>query len=457
MASRLYSPTHKQWDHTGFIFPEVEISDSTSPPVQFKPADWLPVVRQDTKYEDWIVIMPGKVVATDLLGNVVPAGYRIKFEVAGASTALTYTADDYGRTVDLTTGSLYATNGTTNYTQTQVTDALIARGLIRATEYARDFINKPIGYAPYAMVQWCGGDGMNPANFRQHNYCRQHQVAVKTDANLQMPLVPAAQATETMGDGSISNSAITFGTSQWHSATGLHATTRYASLVAVGNSVVGYVFGKYPVAKNSNNTAMSFSTTGLTGKTEVESIAAVLAGGANYYYVDWDAGVLFVYSSGGTAVPTGFTDGTTTVTYYHYESAGTSLATIAMATGDLVPGDFVTFDTHSNYVEWVFDIGTCTGGASGECYAADPTYDSGSDDVISAQLEAAITQAITWPVAQVVGIVTGPVGALETVRTHYTGLTATERMPGSATGGQTDAQNLSGASFKTVILNFLAR
>jgi hypothetical protein len=202
---------------------------------------------------------------------------------------------------------------------------------------------------------------------------------------------------------------------------------------------------------------MTFSTTGLTGKTEVDSIAAVLAGGANYYYIDYDAGVLFVYSSGGTAVPTGFTDGVTTCNYYHYESAGTSLATIAMATGDLNPGDFVTFDTNSNYVKWTFDIGTCTGGAAGDVYAGDPDYPGGTASTISAQLEAAITQAITWPVAQVVGIVNGPVGGLEMVRTQYTGLTATERMPGTATGGQTDAQNLSGAAFKTAILNFLAR
>jgi hypothetical protein len=41
--------------------------------------------------------------------------------------------------------------------------------------------------------------------------------------------------------------------------------------------------------------------------------------------------------------------------------------------------------------------------------------------------------------------------------TQYTNLTAYEKMPGTATGGMTDAQNLSGAADQTAIINFLSR
>jgi hypothetical protein len=41
--------------------------------------------------------------------------------------------------------------------------------------------------------------------------------------------------------------------------------------------------------------------------------------------------------------------------------------------------------------------------------------------------------------------------------TQYHTLTAVEKMPGTATAGLSDAQNLAGAANKTVIINFLSR
>lgn len=453
MANVYNTVTHAQWDHTGFIFPEVEWSGSEYPGGEFKPADYLPLVRYEKKMENWMVIMPGKPIALDRLGRVVPAGMKVAFDVASGSTALTYTANDYTESViDLTTGVAYATNGTTNYTQNQLTLALRARGLIRATEVARDFVSTPIGYAPYAFLQWCGGDGFNPVNYRRHNYNMQHQTAVGCDKVLQVPLVPAEETTETMGDGTISGSAITFGTSQWHNATGLAATTRYSSLVSAGDNVVGYVFGKPPVATQVANHT-EFTCTALSGKSEVSSIGAV---SSTTYYVDYEAGVMFVYAAGGTAVPSPFVDGTTTITYYTYEDAATGSANLAMALGDLRPGDFVTFDSNGNWIRAHIDIGTAPNGTDGH-YTSDPDYSAGTDANISAQLEATIEEAVFRTLGQVMAVVEYPRSGLERVKTQYTGLTAVERMPGTATQGMVDALNLAGGADRMVVINFLAR
>jgi hypothetical protein len=456
--TRLYDATHKQWNHTGHITPEVEISESQYPFAELKPAAWLPVQRYDTKTEDWAVLAAGKVVAVDREGRGVPAGLKFAFEAAAGTNVLTYTANDYETgTTDLTTGVAYATNGTTNYTQTQVTTALRNRGLILAAETARDFISWPVGYAPYTYWQWCGGDGWDPSEYRRHNYNTQHQTAIGTDKVLQIPLVPAQQAAETMGDGTISGAAITFGTSQWHNATGLHATTRYASLVAAADNVVGYVFGRTPVAKITTNTPITDSGSTLASWSEVGSIADVMALGSGYFYIDYDAGVMFVYESGGNAVPAGFTDGVSTITYYQYETAAAGSTSYAQVIGDVKVGDFLTFDDNSNYVKFTSDILAAFGGAGGDAFSADPDYDTAADADISAQLEAAITQARLGVIGQVIAVLAYPRSGLEKVMTQYQNLTATEKMPGTATAGMTDALNLSGGANRVAIINFCQR
>ncbi len=458
--TQLYNASMKQWDHTGYVVPEFEHSESQYPSAELNPAAWLPVQRYDKKVEEYTVAATGKVVALDRQGKAVPAGLNLSFEAAGGSTILTYVAADYSEgTIDLTTGVSYATNGTTTYTQTEVTTALRALGLISATEFARDFIGEPVGYAPYTYWQWCGGDGWDPTRFRKHNHSLQHQVAIGTDKVVQVPLLPAAEATETMGDGSISAAAITFGTSQWHTSAALSVTTRYSSLVTSGTSIVGYVFGKFPVATITEETPITDSGSTLAAKTEVDSIAAVLAGGSSYFYIDYEAGVLFLWEQDGNAVPTGFTDGTSTITYYAYEDASTAnTGDITVCTGNLQPGDFVTFDARSDYVKWTPDIGTASGAADGEAYSADPEYDTeATNSVISGQLEAAIHDAVTRPIGQVLAIWQWPRSGIDKVMTQYTTLGNVEQMPGTATGGRTDSLNISGSSDKVVVINFIRR
>lgn len=463
MATRMYEANFKQWDHSGNVVPEVEHSESQYPSAELKPAAWLPVQRYDKKNESYAVINAGKVIAVDREGRVVPAGLRKAFEVGGGTTVLTYTATDSTEgVIDLATGSTVAAAGST-YTQAQLTAALKTRNLIRSTEYACDFISRPVGYAPYSFWKWCGGDGYNPAQFVQHNYCLQTQVAAGCDKVLQIPHLPAVETAEVMGDGgAISDIAIVFGGGgpsavAWKSATGIHATLKYASLVAATDNVIAYVFGEYPVAKNiSWTTPITDSASNLASMTEVNSIADVIAGGSSYYYIDYEAGVMFLYEAGGNAVPAAWTNGATTITYYSYENVATGSANYATVIGDINVGDFVTFNATSDYIKWVPDIGTCSGNA-GDVYAGDPDYPGGVAATISAQLEAFTRDSVMQVIGQVVAVWTWPRSALDKVATQYTQLSVMERMPGTATLGMTDALSQSGSANKMVIINFCAR
>ncbi len=454
--TQLYNSTHKQWDHVGHIVPEVEQGESQYPHFDSKPAAWLPVNRYDNKVEEYMVVTAGKVIALDKQGRVVPAGLKLSFEAAGGSTVLSYVAADVSSgTIDLTTGA--SVLAPADYTQTQVTTALRNQCLIGASEFARDFISDPVGYARYSYFQWCGGDGWNPALFRRHNHSLQSQVAIGCDKVLQAPLVPAVETAETQGGGvAIADTAIAFGTGAWKSSAGIASTARYASEVTNSDSVVAMVFEKAPVAKIFLNTPITDSAGTLTGMTEVDSIAAVIAGGSSYFFIDYEAGVMFLYELGGNAIPTGF-DTANTITYYTYEDAATGTADILQALGNLQSGDFVTFDANSNFVKWAPAISTATGGASGAAYTTDPDYGSGTDSDISDQLESFVKEAQTRCIGQVLDIIEGPMSGLEKVMTQFTSLGNVERMPGTATEGLTDAQVQAGASNKMVIINFLNR
>ncbi len=454
--TRLYEGNHKQWDHTGFVVPEVEHSESQYPSAELKPASWLPVVRYDKKVEEYTVIAAGKVVALDMTGAVVPAGLKLSFEAAGGSTVLTYVQADVDEgSIDLTTG--VSVTAAVTYTQTEVTTALRARALIGAAEYARDFISEPVGYARYSYWQWCGGDGWNPALFRKHNHSLQHQVAIGCDKVLEAPLVPAVETAETQGGGNaIADTAIAFGTAAWLSATGISLTTRYSSLVSVGDSVVAMVLNRVPAAKITLNTPISDSLSSLASMTEVDSIAAVISGGSSCFYIDYDASVVFLFEAGGNAIPSGFSTAAT-ITYYQYETSATGTQDIVQVIGDIDEGDFLTFDSNSNFIKFAPTIAAASGGASGDAYSADPDYDSAGDADISAQLESFVVGAKTRCVAQVLAVWAWPRSGLEKVMTQYTTLTAYERMPGTATGGLSDAQIQAGAANRTVVINFLSR
>ena len=212
-----YSPTHKVWDHVGNILPDIGLSEGESPAVEFKPASWLPVQMRDKYYEVYYVVLPGKAVALDPDGRVMPAEYGL----TGASVVYVQADVDEG-VVDIATGNTLtavktvvlneltgvrdaawtaATAGTTG-----VTSGFMGRFGAASDAYGQpgafvDATRKPaIGVAPYGYFQWAGGDGTNPAELRQHNHMLQHQVAVLCDYVIKLPYVPAVVAAAQTAD-----------------------------------------------------------------------------------------------------------------------------------------------------------------------------------------------------------------------------------------------------------------
>jgi hypothetical protein len=455
----------------GRITPNIEWSESHRPHFESTPAPWLPVQRREEEYEYYIVVSSGKVVAESREGELVPAGLRKAWNVAGGSNTLAYTATDVSEEViDLTTG--VAVTAPVTYTQTQLTTALRQRGLIRHTEFAMDFVSKPIGFASYNYYKAAGSDHYNPANLYQHNFRPQALAAVTCDYASTFPVLPAVATTETMANDRTAgannlmenyfNGTTTPRVAGWFNSTQIHEVDRYASLVAAGANVVAYMFVNYPVAHITGESPITPSVSGMVR--EVDAIGSISAAGD--YYLDYEVGVMFLYEAGGDAIPSPWT-AAATITYYHYATAGTAtntVSTYACATGNLEYGDFLTYDTNSNLVKATLDIANAEGyNASGTVYSVDPAYNSGNDDVISLQLEQAIDNHVFGVVGQIIGTTVFGEGRhskdyLDRVYTSYQGQTTVNlQTPGSATGGRTDQLTYANAAERMIIVNLILR
>ena len=222
-----YTGNHKSWDHVGNIIPDVEHSEGIRPHGEFMPASWLPVQFYEKFYENWLVMTPGKIVAFDNDGRVVPAQYGL------ANATITYTANDYAAgTIDARTGVAYTTDGTTTFNVSAATD-FMGRGITLT-------VSKPVGVCSYPVLQWAGDgtaddDGFNPAALKQHNYNMQHCVAILCDYVLELPLVPAKATSETL------------------------TTSTWSSSVFVCSAL-----SNLPVATNTQRTPISFANGNLT-------------------------------------------------------------------------------------------------------------------------------------------------------------------------------------------------
>jgi hypothetical protein len=446
----------------GRVTPNVEKSESHRPYFESMPAVWLPVGRFEKEIESYFVISSGKVVAEDRQGFMVPAGLRKKWNVTTSATVLTYTATDAAENViDLTTGVVVS--GTPSYTEDQLTLALRSRGLIGHAERAMDFISKPVGIASYNYYKASGTDWYNPATLFQHEFRPQATVAITCDYVITLPVLPAVATAETMANDNTGGAATVLAlmfdgtnarTKGWFNATQLHAVTRFASEVAVGDNVVGYLTTNNPLAHVTPDSAITASVAGLVK--QVGSIGQIAASGD--FFVDYEAGVIFVYEAGGDAIPSPFTT-SSTVTYSHYAAAGSNVSTFACATGNLEFGDFLTYDANSNLIKATLDIGTAEGySAAGVIFSADPDYSAASDASISLQIEKAVLGFVEGIVGQVIGTEIFPRDLLDKVFTAYAGQSAANmRTPGTATGGRTDQLTYANAAEKMILVNLICR
>jgi len=413
------TPNMKQWDHVGNWTPNVSISEGDVPAGTFRPASWLPVSRYDNYYENWYVISVGKIVAFDNDGCVVPAGLA-------TATTLTYTADDVTQgTIDIRTGVAVTAGATiTLSTIDGSTASFMGR---TGTAMA---ISRPVGIAFYNYLKWAGGDGFNPADYTNYNYNMQHQVAILCKRYIEVPLVPTSQATESINvsiDSTPGNFAAAFDATRakgWFDHTAIVGNAEFAD---VATNVVAYVTLYAPVAKSTPITLWAWlSAAGANVNStvfvkEVGGIDEIIAAGD--FYIDYTRGIVFMYESGGNAIPTALA-GAATLTYYHYAAAPASVSTYACAVGDLKAGQFVTFDTNSNFV-----AATCA---------------SNSTTNIQHYVERICGQVLETDVF--------PKDYLEYVQTQYTSLGTVNQMSGSATGGLPNNITYAGASNKVVRL-----
>lgn len=474
MSINGYTADHKVWDQMGRNTPKVEWSESHRPSAEFMVAPWLPVQRYDREFENYFTVSSGKITAIDGEGHLVPAGLRKAFNVATSADALVYTATDVTENViNLVTGVLVTAAVT--YTETELTSALRKRGLIRSDQRATDFISMPIGYASSNFYKAAGTDHYNPRNLFQHNFRPQALVSVGCDYVNIYPVLPAVTATETvvdqtgagagafedLFDGTVARNATYAG---FFTATQVSAATRYSSTVAATTKVVALATINYPLAVITEDSPIVTSVDSCLVR-EVDAIASISAAGD--FYVDYDMGIIFVYSADGASIPSPWVAASTTLTYYNYASAGTNVSTFACATGNLDYGDFVTYDSNSNLVKATLDIGTAPGyvtAADGALYSVDPEYDDETDNsVISLQVEKAVSGYVGGIVGQVIGVVNMGTGRyskdlLDRVKTAYAGYSAANmQTPGSATGGRSDQLTYANAAERLVIVNMIMR
>lgn len=460
-----YSPHHKTWDHVGNIIPDVEHSEGERPAGEFRPAAWLPVQFFDKKLENWIVVMPGKIVSFDPDGNLMPAEYGI----SGATVTYAQNDVDAG-TIDVSTGlAVTTTKVVTLSTLTGVRDGTWTAATAGVTTVTSGFMGRfgdaflpastpcyPVGVAPYAYLQFAG-DTYNPVNYYQHNYSMQNLTAFLCDYVLKLPVIPAASATE--GVNKTTSGTLVSGTIGTHtraqavaSATGRYNATYGTVPVLSTYPVIAFALNEVDMAKNtvrstvtmqSNNTADDVSSVLVNERTSLSGVVA-----AGDYLIDYSESVLFVYSSDGATVPVAISGaaGTVSVTYYHYSGAATTVSKFASVLGNaLNPGDFLKVGANSNFVK------------------ADPAGTAGDLPLI---------------IGQLIKVDTFPRGGLDKVRTAYNPAIHTnsagsmangsagslsvnvgqlDQMPGTATGGVNELIHYAGAANQLAYVNLIWR
>jgi len=471
-----YSGNHKTWDHVGNIFPGVTVSAGERPHFEFRAAAWLPVQVFEKFFENWIVIMPGKLLALDPDGRVMPAQYGL----TDTSSNVVYTASDVtAGTIDVSTGAAVTTaktvvmanlTGVKDVTWTvanagtgAVTSGFMGRFSVDVAMGTGGTARYPIGVSPQVVLQDAAlsGDLENPAEFNQHNYKMDLGPTVLCDYVLRLPLIPGQVTSETV-DGTVTGSALVVGTQATFSRSNVQANDRYDAStgnvpIASTYPLIGLALDNFPIAKNTARTQLVLSST-----SAADDLSSVLANEksspsgirvAGDYYVDLDAGVIMLYSADGATVPAVISGaaGTVSIEYYHYGTAGGTIAgtsisrfgCVVSTTTELTPGDFLGCGSDSNWVR----VSTGT--------AAEATM-----------------------VGQVLGFEKYPRGGLERVRTAYVpalqtnasggmsggtaatssvGLGQLDQMPGSATGGVDASLHYAGGANVLVIVNLIKR
>jgi len=134
-----------------------------------RPAPWLPVVRLDKRFEVWITIPAGKILARQDQDYLVIAN-------GGVAQDVDYTANDVDTVLDVN-----------NF---PTTEELVSSAVTRSSALEA---NKPVGWAPQ--------DFFNSADeFKWYNFQLQHGVATVNRYLVEVPLIKTAQDSFVGGD-----------------------------------------------------------------------------------------------------------------------------------------------------------------------------------------------------------------------------------------------------------------
>jgi hypothetical protein len=435
--SRFQSQFKARTDLMDNITPNNVVQMNASVPAgEWKPANWLPVVWQNEKSKDYFTISSGKVVSFDASGRIVPSGLIRQAEATGKGDAfLVYTlADRDARVVDLVTGEFV--DGAESYTLKQFCDAVIDNGWMPGVtlvdsdagchDFVRQFISAPVGVAAYDVYVWAGDD---PANLHFTNYQKQHLIQFFSDVQMRVAHVCDAADTDLTllalgAGGGVAGTSVAI--DETVPATSL---VRYKHLInAADVLVLPLLIGK--VASNTSRTPVKF--TGWAGR-ERSSIELLSRDGD--WYLDGDAGNMLFFKASAAAkdVPMG-TDAAAMaagdeVHVYDYSAGASDSSKMMHLVGDARPGDFVTFDAHSNFKVRSLNNDIAFGAAEAD---------------IEATL-ALLHREEGYTVGRVYEIQKEPRGLLERVKTGWKGseFGADAKMPGSATKGFSDLITLS--------------
>jgi hypothetical protein len=410
-AVNQYTGNHKSWDHIGNVLPNMEYGEGIRPHFDSMPAAWLPVSFWEKHYENWVVCTAGKLISVDPQGRVVPAQYML------ASSTVTYTTNDVtAQTIDVRNGNA-CTSASVSASPITLSGVTAWMGVTSQTWAAK----APIGAASYAFLQWAGDgssddDGSNPAAFRFHNYNMQHRVAATCDYMLQLPVVPAPTATESLTVTSNTGAVTIF--------------SALSNLPVAANTTL-----RTPIAF-ANGTATDVATRFVN---QVDTVAEVLSAGD--WHINLTSGVITVHST------TTLASGNYTCSYYNYASAASTVSVFASVLGNPQPGDFLKCDSNSNWV-------VATPHVFGTSYTGGAAHNF--DD-------------FSHIMGQVLGVHTYPNSLLDRVRTAYPSLGTSgtgalpgsdgqmDQMPGSANGGVPSSIHYSGAANLAAVVNMVSR
>jgi len=210
--------------------------------------------------------------------------------------------------------------------------------------------------------------------------------------------------------------------------TALDDVTRWASVVD-GKSVTAWALAERPIAKNTSRTPISCDQSGVLVN-EKTSIADISAEGD--WYLDLEVGVLFTHSDTYDTLVTD--DNDPTFTYYYYEvgaATGAASDRFVFFDGEGKPGDFLSYDEHSNFV------------------------------VMASAQDALGTSNTEW-IGRLLEIQSEPKDLMDKVKTAWglSGMSAVSQMPGSATSGYSDLITLATAeevADQIAIINLVVR